>query len=118
MIAATLHRQGHDLAAVTRTGLDPGPVLGLPEVTRREVAAGLVLVRTLSRGALAASLPLPREGVGSVMSVVTLIAGLGAALPRMDELGPLPRTKTGVLQLKRCTLAVPPLPGETAMKTD
>ena len=118
MIAATLRRQGHDLAVVTRTGLDPGPVLGLPEVTRREVAAGLVPVRILSRGALAANLPLPREGVESVMSVVTLIAGLAAALLRMDELDPLPLTKTGVLQLERCTPAVPPLPGEMAMKTD
>ena len=124
VIAAALHRQGRDLAATTRTSLVLGPGLvldpSLRGVTRKKVAAGLVLVSTLSRGTLAhaAGLLLAREGMGGRMSAVTLIAGLEAGLPRMDDLDPLPWTKTGAPENKKCVPAVPPLPREMTMKTD
>lgn len=89
----------------------PAPGPSLPEETEREAAVDHVPGMALSKGALthAASLQ-----PGNAMNVLIPAASPGAHLLKM----PVLKTKRGVLHLRRCIPAVPPLPGEVATKTD
>lgn len=121
MIAAVHDRtQGHVLAAATKIGLAPDP--SPPKLTRHgRVAAGLAPetapVRTPSQGAHAANLP-RGEGTGNRENVLILAASPRASLLRIAVLAPLHQIERGVRQLRRCVLAVPPLPRGVVMKTD
>lgn len=95
--------------------LSPAPGPSLPEETEREPAVDRIPGMALSRGALthAASLQL-----GSATKVPIPAASPEAHLLTMAVLAPLLLTKKGVLQLRRCAPAVPPLPREVATKTN